>query len=401
MPTGPRIPNWLDYGFRPFFLLAAAYAVLAPLLWLTRLAGTTWAGAPLDPLAMHGHEMITGFAGAAIAGFLLTAVPSWTGRPQRRGMLLLALVGLWLLARAVNTAAAGLPWWLAALTDGAMWLLLWGCIADDIAQARQGRQWPILVVLAVLGFWSTAFHAAAAGHLGLSAHQINTAQLHTVLLLVVIIAGRIVPAFTRNWGSAKGMTRPPVSRTVTEVLAVATTLAVAVAHTLGLAALGPLALAAALAHAVRLSFWRGLATTREPLLFVLHVGYAWVVIGYVLLSLGGFGLIAASVGVHALGLGVIGTMILAVMTRAGLGHTGRKLHASPALVAAFVLVNLAAVFRVVVALAPATGMAGLWVSGLAWFAAFGLFLAVFWPILTGPRADAKGCQAPMPVKVGS
>ncbi|HXH04249.1 MAG TPA: NnrS family protein [Candidatus Competibacteraceae bacterium] len=387
----------LDYGFRPFFLLAGGYAVLVLVLWLGRLAGADWPGAPRNPLAWHVHEMLLGFIGAAIGGFLLTAVPNWTGRAPLTGTPLAALVLTWLAGRLAMAFSGALPAWLVAALDLPYLIALAMRTVGELRKAGNKGQYPLVAILGLLILSNTLFHLASAGALALSPLTPLYLILHLVVALVVLIGGRIIPAFTRNWMSAKGLKPLPVSRPPVEIAAAALTVATGLADGVfpGSAASGVLALAAAAAHGLRLSGWRGLATRREGLLAVLHLGYAWLVLGYVLLGLAALGLGASRSGaLHVLTIGCLGTMVIAVMSRAALGHTGRKLHADRPLLLAYLLVSLGAAARLAAALAPAHYWIWLGLAGLAWSAGFGLFFLRFWPILTRPRVDVVDCHAP-------
>ena len=382
---------FLSYAFRPFFLLNGFFAVVAVGVWLAALHGI---GAGLVPPAMlywHGHEMLVGFGMAAVAGFVLTAVATWTGRPPVRGGLLALLVLAWLLGRAAMLGAARLPYALVAVIDAVFPFLLGSLALREVVAAKNRRNYKIAGVILLLATLNLLYHLGA---LGIAPGMDRIALyllIHVLLLLVAVVAGRITPSFTANWLRARGEKRLPSNRPVIDGIAVAATAATGFAASLDLGAgvLGASAGVAAVAHAVRLSGWRGLATLAEPLVLVLHVAYLWLPLGYALTALAAFGFgLPASAALHALTVGAIANMILAVSTRVALGHTGRPLTASRLVVAAYVLLNLAAFARVLGPLLPDRYLGLIDLAGLGWVAAFLLFAIAYWPILTGPRADA-------------
>lgn len=392
-----RVPTLLEYGFRPFFLLAALYAVLAIALWLAQLQGMRWPGAPLNPLTWHVHEMLGGFIAAAIAGFLLTAVPNWTGRPPMTGVPLALLVAAWLAGRLATGFSGALPGTAVLVIDSLFWAGLLARTGRELWLGGQARQWPLPALLTLLLLANATFHAAQAGWIAISPLQPLYLQMHVILGLIVLIGGRIIPAFTRNWMSARGKAPLPRSRVPVEIAAVLATIAVATVHLLAPAStlLGVVALLAAAAHAARLAGWKGWRTAGEGLLWILHVGYGWLVVGYALLGLHALGLgPGQAVALHVLTIGCMGTMVIAVMARAGLGHTGRRLSAGPLLMTAFLLVSAAALLRIPGSLAGFAAVPWLAVSGVAWMAGFGIFLANFWPVLSRPRVDVAACHAP-------
>jgi len=336
-------------GFRPFFLLGAAWAAIAVPVWLAAYVhGYTLRGA-LPPMLWHAHEMVYGFGMAAVAGFLLTAIPNWTGRLPVRGAALAGLVVLWLAGRVAMLVPG------AGLVDLAFCAALIAVVAREIVAGGNWRNLPMLAALALLFAGNVLFHLGEFAGLRLG--------IATLLMLIALVGGRIVPSFTRNWMMKfrRGALLPAPEGAFDRAALLVTLLALA-AWVIGAAAL-PLAFAG-LALAVRLARWRGLATWRDPLLLVLHAGYGWLALGLVLAGL------EAPAALHALTVGAIGTMTLAVMTRASLGHTGRPLAADRATVAIYLLITAAALLRV----AGAQSILLLSASGLAWTAAFGLFV---------------------------
>ena len=378
----------LNYGFRCFFLLAGIWAVLAMALWLWVLRGGTWLGP--DPLLWHGHEMLIGFVGAAIAGFLLTAAPAWTNQPPPQGVPLGVLALTWLLGRTAMALGGVLPALWVLLLDVLFPVLLVGLVAWMLLRAGNRRNYPLAVLLGLFPLADVLIHLDSMGVLAGGRQALNGLP-HLAALLVTIVGGRITPSFTTNWLRMRGMSASLQNWPWLEKIIVPATLLAAVllvsAPQFWLSAL--VALLVAALHALRLFGWRGWRTLAEPLLAVLHLGYGWIAIGYALLGLASLGWLNQGAALHALTAGALGMMILAVMTRVALGHTGRPLHAPRTIVAAYTAVGLAALLRV---LAPvfADFYSGLLLaSGLAWIIAFGLFLWVYWPILTRPRSDGK------------
>ena len=377
----PWPPPLLSYGFRPFFALAAVAALLLPAGWLAMLAGHAWPGAPPDALGWHVHEMLYGFVSAAVGGFLLTAVPGFTGRPPLTGLPLAALALLWLAARGLAAFGGAVPHGLVIAADVGFLLLVGGVAARDIVRAGNRRN---LVLVALVGLLALA---ALASHLGWQAAGTQPG-LYVVALLITVLGGRIIPAFTSSWLRARGEDEGlPVRHGGLEVAVLVATAGAGLAHVLvappSLTAAA--AVAAALLHALRLGGWRGWRVRREPLLLVLHAGYAWLVAGFALLALAALGVVAGAAVAHAFGMGAIGTMILAVMTRAALGHTGRPLQAPRAAVIAYLLGTTAALLRVTAALWPASWGVLVPAAGLAWMGAFAAFLAGYLPMLLRPR----------------
>src|SRR6185436_4394709 len=322
-----------------------------------------------------------GFAFASVAGFLLTAIPNWTGRLPLRGWPLALLALLWLAGRAAVLLSAQLGALAAAMIDLSFPIALIAVVAREIIAGRNWRNLPMVAALSLLAAGSLLVHLHALG-VAYLAETGNRLGIATLAMLIALVGGRIVPSFTRNWlarARPKGVL--PAQGTRFDIAALAITFAalacwVAVPRAV---ATSWLALAAGIALAVRLSRWCGLATLREPLLFVLHVGYGWLAFGLVLLGLNGFtAWLPASVALHALTVGAVGTMTLAVMTRATLGHSGRPLAAGKGTTAIYLLVTLAALLRLGVPLTGSLAMPLTWAAGAAWSAAFLLFVFLYY-----------------------
>lgn len=371
-------------GFRPFFLAAGLHAVCAVPLWLLGLAGLP---SPVD-LALHQHEMIFGYAGAVVAGFVLTAIPNWTGRPPIGPAPLAALLVAWCAGRMALWPAAGAVW-AGPLGDA---VFLWGLAAyawREILRAGNRRGLPVCVLLGALATADLAFHLGAAQDWPPGAA--SGSGLAALALLIGLVGGRIVPTFTGNWLTRQGRDAGVAPFPFGEWQILALTAAAFAAWLLGSdARLAGGALAAvALLHARRLAGWRGWDARAEPLVLVLHLGYGWLVLGLALLSAATLApdLVPGSTAVHALGAGAVGTMTLGVMTRATLGHTGRALRADPPTTLIYALVTCGAAARVTVPWLPLDHANALRLAGGLWTAAFGLFVWRYGPYLVTPRVE--------------
>jgi uncharacterized protein involved in response to NO len=374
-------------GFRPFFLLGAAWAAIAVPVWLAAYVHGYVLPGSLPAMTWHAHEMIYGYALAAVTGFLLTAIPNWTGRLPIRGLPLAALATLWLAGRIALLASAWIGPELAAAIDLSFLVVLIATVAREVTAAKSFHNLPVLAILGVLlaGNGLVHLHALDIAYTSALGNRIGVA---TLVVLIALIGGRLIPSFTRNW-LAKFRTdvSAPAPHDVLDTACLVVIVAglVAWVSTPDSLVAHAMAVAAGVAAALRLSRWRGIATAREPLLFVLHVGYAWVAIGLFLLGLNGFfGWAPLGAPLHALTVGAIGTMTLAVMTRASLGHSGRALRAGGGTITLYVLVTLAALLRVS---APFTFNVAEFTAfaGVAWSAAFGLFAILYSPILIGKK----------------
>lgn len=378
-------PVLLSYAFRPFFLLNGLFAMLVIFLWVMTLHGSGLPGA--TPL-WHSHELLIGFAMAAVAGFSLTAVANWTGRPAIHGTPLALLVLSWLAGRLAMLLMAWLPASLVFLLDMLFPVLLGLLLSREIINGRSRRNYPLVAIVFVIAGLNALYQLGAGQWLPGSDRLAIYLLIHTLLLLVVIIAGRIVPSFTGNWLRQQGQDQLPVNSDRVNKAALVLTLLVGLAasfmpvHPLT----GILAFTAAFVHGLRLVRWRGLATLSNPILFVLHVAYLWLPIGYALLGCAVFGWVfTPTAALHALTMGAIGSMVLAVTTRVALGHTGRPLQAARLTVLAYLLLMLAVLVRV---LGPLSGKGYLMMidlSATGWILSFAIFTWVYWPILSRSR----------------
>ena len=380
-------PAFLTQGFRPFFLAAGLWAAVALAFWIVMFVAGSAVPSRFDPLTWHIHEMLFGFVMAAVAGFLLTAIPNWTGRLPVSGGPLALLAGLWVLGRIACLVSALVLPWIAVAADLSFPVALVGIVTREIVAGRNWRNLAVLAPVSVLGIANLLMHLEANGvvvpsglgwRLGLAA----------VIVLISVMAGRIVPSFTRNWLAKRPGSDLPAGHGRIDRVA----LGILHAGLIGwafLPALWPVGLLLLLGAAInlwRLLRWRGIATTEEPLLLVLHVGYAWLVLGVTLLGLALLDAdVPLSAAIHALTAGAIGTMILAVMTRATRGHVGRELSADRVTVLIYVLVTLAAITRVAAAFGATWTMPLLIISACLWIAAFAGFVLGYGPMLILPR----------------
>lgn len=383
-----RLRTVLSYGFRPFFLAAALWGAAAIGLWIAMLSAGLRIPTRFDPLAWHVHEMFFGFVLAAVAGFLLTAIPNWTGRKPVGGALLGALAGLWLLGRLASLTSQWIPAWLAVAVDLVFPLALTAIVAREIVAANNRRNFPIIAPLLVLTAADLLMDLGLEGFGGLSGYGWRLA-LAAILILISVVGGRIIPAFTRNWLVNRGEARLPVPVAMLDRISLGALHAALMgwvffpaAHATGVALLAGAAL-----NLWRLLRWRGAATRAEALLAILHVGYGWLVLGVGALGLASLdSAFPLSAAIHALTAGAIGTMILAVMTRVSRGHTGRALSADGATTLIYALVILAAATRIAAALTVGAREDLLLGAAALWIGAFGLFVVRYAPFLLRPRS---------------
>ena len=374
-------PALFSYGFRPFFLGAALWSAAVILLWVRQFFGEISLSLAMNPLDWHMHEMLYGYVAAVIAGFLLTAIPNWTGRLPVCGLPLAGLALLWLAGRLAILLSATIGATVAAVIDISFLATL---AAVALREIVAGRNWRNLRVLAVLGVlvagnvvWHVELLRSGAGHYGVRL------AIAAVVGLIMLVGGRIVPSFTRNWlvRINPGRLPQPFSRFDAAALAFGmAALAIWVASEPNPVAGLALMTAGAL-HLVRLARWAGDRTTADRLVLVLHVAYAFIPAGFLLLGASMLWpqLIAASAGIHAWTVGAVGLMTLAVMTRASLGHTGRPLSASPATQVIYLCALVAALARIAATLTGWTDF--MHVAAIAWIAAFGGFVAIYGPLL--------------------
>jgi len=378
----------LALGFRPFYLLAGLLAAAGVALWLRAYTGDAHFGTYLQGILWHSHEMLFGFVAAAMTGFLFTAVRNWTGQSTPTGAMLGLIALLWILARVLFLSG---PTVLAVALDLAFLPVITAGVAIPIIRSRNQRNYKILGVLVTLCALHLSFHLALAGELpGWLSRASLLAAIDTVVILFALVGGRVIPAFTRNAVPDSDPTHKPWL----EVCAFGLLILIAAMTLLG----GSITLApwvpatvlflAAAAHALRLAYWQPQLTLDNPLLWMMPVAYSWLPLALLLQGLSSLGMVMPGTWIHALTVGALSSLIVAMMMRSSLGHTGRKLVASRADIAAFLLLQLAAVLRVI------AGMTGSYqavvvTSGVLWILAFLVFLLRYMPMLLQPRVDGR------------
>lgn len=382
-----KLAALLSYGFRPFFLGAAVWAVVSLAPWIGA-GGSHVVTTGYGAVAWHAHETLFGFAGAAMAGFILTAIPNWTGRRPLAGTRLAALFALWCAGRAAFLAPgiSGLAG--AAVADGVFLPVLAWLAARDVVAARNGKNVKTVALLGLFAGANIGFHyQLLSGGAPDGAFRLAIAAL---IGLVMLIGGRMAPGFTHQWLLARKGDGLPALFTRFDMAALAaagTGLALWVMEPRGDAAAFLLVLTGLL-HLVRMSRWRGWVTWREPLVLVLHVAYGFVALGFLLAGVAAFtpDTVPPAAALHAWTTGAVGTMTLGVMTRASRGHTGRSFTASPLTTGSYVAVVLATFLRIAAAVLPAAAPLLLAVAAAAWTAAFLSFVAEHAVLLVRGRA---------------
>ncbi len=383
-----------NYGFRPFFFLAGLFAVISVPMWVGLFAGHMDMALVANPVLWHGHEMLFGFAAAAIAGFFLTVVPNWTKVKAARGPVLMVLAALWLIGRVAFWTQAIIPYGLVIAADMLFLIALTATVIRPLIDPQHRRQFLFVPILLVL------IAANAMTHLGILDVDIFDLDwgarglvlgIDAIIVLIAVMGGRVTPSFTSSYlghgdPAIKVRQNPQLDRAVLWA-----TWAVLVADQLVFETpiAGGVALIAGVLHAVRLAGWQGHRTLGNPILWVLHLAYGWLVVGLVLKGLGAFDLFRPNDVLHALTIGAMGTYILGIMSRASLGHTGRVINAAPLTVGAYVLVSASALARLAVIAFPSLTLEWVMISGLAWCVAFLAFMVVYAPILMRPRIDGR------------
>ncbi len=375
-------------GFRAFFSLAGLAALILIVFWNTLSNGESTSEHYFTSNYWHAHEMLLGYSVAVIAGFLLTAVKNWTGKPTLTGDQLASLCLLWLYGRILPFYAGELPDALIALVDFSFLPVLAYQVSNPIVQAKQYRNLFFIGLLLLLALGNGLIHIEM---LGL---QSNTAAtgiqlvVATIIILILIIAGRVFPFFTERGIPGTLIIKNPLL----DKLSVASAVIVFTLQLFGMSGtlLALAAIVAAAVNVARLSLWYVKRIQYVPLLWVLYTGYGWIILGFMLTALSAYSVVLPSLALHAFTLGGIGVLTLGMMARVSLGHTGRALKASNALAIAFALINVAALFRVLLPIAMPDWYENLiYVSTLSWLAAFSLFVFVYLPILTGARIDGQ------------
>ncbi len=382
-----------EFPFRIFFLLTALYAILSVPAWLVYL----FTGLPLpvgwSAFHWHSHEMLFGFVAPAISGFVLTAVCNWTGSAPVRGRWLFILALLWLAGRIVMWTASWWPLWLVAVVD-ALFLAVVALYLTWIILARGSRKNLILSAVIILLFLANiVMHAGfLTGTTGLLQSGVKMA-FTLIALLIVIIGGRIIPLFTSNWlrkeGRDAGLVQVCSKLEVGVLVATVAMLPADLLPTQFAVASGVIALIAASLNLIRWWRWNGRVALKEPLLWVLHVGYAWMILGLFLKAGAVFGIVAQTAWLHTLAIGGMALLIVGVMTRVSLGHTGRPMQLPSFAQSIYYFMIVAAVARMLVALQWLDFRFGVILAGGAWTISFVLFIWFYWPILSSPRVDGR------------
>ena len=384
LPPSRGLALW-NLGFRPFYLLAGALAALGMLGWVAQLAG--WLGTHTyvrGPL-WHAHEMIFGYAFAVIVGFLFTAGRNWTGQPTPTGAVLALIAGLWLAARLLVLT----PWpWAAAAADVAFALAAAAGLARPLLAAKNRRNYFFVALLLALGAANLAFHLTMAGLATFPVQRALQLGLDLVLFIMVLMSGRVIPMFTANGipGSK------PERLAWLERSAIGSVLALLAADALGAppAVVGAIAAFAALGNAARLALWQPWRTLSRPIVWILHASYAWIALSLLLRALAVFEIVPDNLATHAFTVGAVGGLTLGMMTRTARGHSGLRLEPGRLEIAAYLLLQLAALTRVFVPLLlPGQYLNAVIASGLFWSLAFTLFVVKFSPILLHPHLDGR------------
>jgi uncharacterized protein involved in response to NO len=381
--TGQGFALWA-LGFRPFYLLASAFAALSIGLWGLQFAG--WLGRPyLQGPLWHAHEMLFGFTLAVVVGFLFTAGRNWSNRPTPTGVPLAALAALWLAGRVLVLTPFG---WAAAIVNAAFPLAAAIALAIPFIASGNRRNYFFVGLLVLMSAAEMAVHLEQLGVLQVPGWVGIQVALDVVLFIVAVMGGRVIPMFTNNGVPGANATRRPL----VEKLALGSVLLLLAADVLQVqgAPLAVLAIACAAAHLARWSLWQPWKTLRTPIVWVLHAAYLWIPVHLLLRAMAVGGLVTPSAASHALTVGAIGGMIIGMMTRTARGHTGRPLKADRYEVACYAMVLLAALVRVGLPLAaPAETINAILCSAALWSAAFALYTVRYWPVLTRPRIDGR------------
>lgn len=382
------MPVIFALGFRPFFLLAAFFAIFLMAVWVPAFVGGFAFDTYYGQIGWHSHEMIFGYAGGVIAGFLLTAARNWTGRPTPAGGLLAAIAGLWLLGRILPYFPGIVPHGLIATVDLAFLPAVAVGIGMPLVRSGAGRNWIFLPLLAAFWAANCLIHAELLGLAPNLARKGIFLGLNLIVLLIVIMGGRVIPFFTERGLAGAAMKRWPVIEWLSPLSVILFLLAEFFLPDSLLSA--SFAVLAACANGVRLAGWYTPRYWRVPLLWVLHLGYAWIVAGFVLKAGAALGAAPPQFTIHAFTVGAIGVLTLGMMARVSLGHTGRPLKVGLAMAMAFGLINLSGVTRGFLPILYPQWFPQLIVaSGVLWIAAFVVFVILYMPILTRARVDGR------------
>lgn len=377
------LDNFFEKGFRPFFLGAALWAACGMFLWTLMFRGALDLEFQWSARDWHIHEMLFGYVSAVIAGFLLTAVPNWTGLAAPKGVALAGLFGLWIAGRLAILFSNCLPPLLVAAIDISFLVVLEIWLIRVLVRSGNNRNLVVAGLIALFIISNAAIHSGAWKDIGVGGGLLAT------VMLISLIGGRVIPAFTRNWLAQQGAPNVIPNFGVPDGLALASSALAICLFAFGIEGglTGAAFLLASLASLVRLKRWQGLATAKEPLVLIMHLAYLWLPVGYALLAISQVSsIVTVNSGLHALTSGAVGTVTLAIMTRASLGHSGKPLQADRATLAVYFLVTLAAGLRVASDVFPDPVLAKS-LAGLAWSAAFLTFALAYGRLFLRSQSD--------------
>lgn len=379
------MPLIFSFAFRSLFVLVVLQAIIHIALWFAIWTGLFTVSISGNPIYWHGHEMAIGFAGAAIAGFLLTAVATWTGRPQVQGWPLVVLCLSWLLARMALVAPL-----FAAAAGIFYWFFLTALMTREIVSSSNTRNYKVLAILFVFSALESLYQYSLYTQAAML-QQVLWSQIFLVVIMINLIGGRIIPAFTRNWllkqQGELTESQLPVSTGPVDTVA---TLALVTFFLGTLAAIEGwliliLAILTSFLQAWRLLRWKGLHCLSDPLVWMMHLSYAWIPVGVLLLGLGQAGFVSTSTGIHALTIGTVASMIISIASRAALGHTGRPLYAHPLLTGSIVLLALSALSRIGASIFASELL--LTSATVFWLVGFLCFAIRYVPVLLSPPVE--------------
>ncbi|UXM94870.1 NnrS family protein [Bartonella sp. HY329] len=382
---GPAI---LSYGYRPFFLFSAILALFALIAWIFIYAGVMQLPIALDPISWHAHSFIFGYLWAVVAGFLLTAVPNWTGRLPIVGWRLMGLFSLWLIGRIAIFTSLYLPYWATIVLDLVFPLALAYAIGREIIAGKNWRNLKILILVGLLIIANLIFDYQAL-YEGYGAGGIGARLgVGVAIMMIAVIGGRVVPSFTRNWLMKQGQTNLPAPHdkidTIIIVLTALTLITWIIVPSSIFTAI--FCIIAAVANFYRLYRWRGWLTLGESLVWVLHLAFFFIPCGFLAIGLEIFGFLPGGIAPvqHLWMAGAIGLMTLAIMSRASLGHSGRTLHATKFVTSLYIALFISVFLRMLSGLME-NNVSLLHLSATLWIFAFGGFIIAYWNILTKPR----------------
>ncbi len=378
-------PAFFSHGFRPFFFSAALFAGLAIPLWMAAFSHGYPVGANVDALSWHAHEMLFGYVAAVIAGFALTAISNWTGRPPVRGWRLALLFSLWLAGRIAMLIGGDVT--VIAVIDCLFLFAVAGLALHDVSAGQNWRNLPVCGLIALLALSNFADHAGAG--LGLIHQAGLRSALAVIAILMLLIGGRIIPTFTANWMKKHGMGNLPTTMGLFDKITLLISVVVLICWIAfpNAVATGFGFIIIAFLHIFRLSRWRGWRVVSDPLVLVLHIAYLWIPVAFGLMGLAIFrpDILTSAHALHALTTGAIGQLTMAVMTRASLGHCGRELRAGAGTVVIYGLIFLGTALRIILPFGDVGYALAMSIAGVIWALAFLLFATIYGPMLFASR----------------